>query len=236
MTLLSLLAKEISHRKGNFSLSVFAVVVAVASLTGVHTSLTAYDVRTKRILGQMEADMSQAMADLNEEMRKATLKLSFNLTILPDDQDPRQWYTEDYGSKTMPEDYVTRLANSGIVTVQHFLATLQQRVAWPEKKRTIILVGTRGELLNPNKESRKPLVEPVPEGKIVLGNELARSLGYSPGDKVTFMGREFIVHQVHEERGNKDDVTAWVHLKDAQEMLKRPTALAVSPGVRPALM
>jgi putative ABC transport system permease protein len=98
---------------------------------------------------------------------------------------------------------------------------LQQRIVWPEKKRTIILAGTRGEIPNLSTEPKKPLVQPVPVGSIVLGYELAGSLGYSPGDKVTLMGREFIVHQVHEERGNQDDITAWIHLKEAQEILNK---------------
>jgi predicted lysophospholipase L1 biosynthesis ABC-type transport system permease subunit len=36
---------------------------------------------------------------------------------------------------------------------------------------------------------------------------------------VTLSGKEYIVHQVHGERGNKDDITAWIPLSDAQIML-----------------
>jgi hypothetical protein len=35
------------------------------------------------------------------------------------------------------------------------------------------------------------------------------------------MGRKFTVHACHEERGNKDDITAWIYLAEAQELLDK---------------
>jgi predicted lysophospholipase L1 biosynthesis ABC-type transport system permease subunit len=123
----------------------------------------------------------------------------------------------------MPDDYVDRLAESGIIMVRHFLPTLQQRIEWAERNgRTIILVGTRGEVPNWAKNPRKPLVQPVPPGTIVLGYHLHEPLGLAVGDSVRLMGREFTVHRCHAERGSKDDITAWVHLSEAQELLGKP--------------
>ncbi|MCX8038573.1 MAG: FtsX-like permease family protein, partial [Candidatus Sumerlaeia bacterium] len=34
-------------------------------------------------------------------------------------------------------------------------------------------------------------------------------------------GREFTVHKCHERRGNKDDITVWIHLREAQELLDK---------------
>jgi ABC-type lipoprotein release transport system permease subunit len=42
------------------------------------------------------------------------------------------------------------------------------------------------------------------------------------GDKTTLMGREFTVSRCHEQRGNKDDITAWIPLHDAQDLLGQP--------------
>jgi len=130
-------------------------------------------------------------------------------------------YIKGYPSEYMPEEYVTRLANSGIILIRHFLPTLQQRIKWPEKKRTITLVGTRGEIPNLNKNPRAPLVEPVPLENIVLGYGLHQSLGLEVGDKVKLLGKEFTVHKCYEERGSKDDFTAWIHLRQAQELLDK---------------
>jgi putative ABC transport system permease protein len=122
----------------------------------------------------------------------------------------------------MPEDYVHKLANSRIVTVRHFLPSLQQKIEWPERKRKIILVGTRGEVPNLHKNPVKPMVQPVPPGTISLGHELHRSLELKVGDKVELMGQQFVVQACHKERGNKDDITAWIYLAEAQELLDKP--------------
>jgi putative ABC transport system permease protein len=150
------------------------------------------------------------------------LKLGFNVVILPKDQNLSDWYAEDYASKYMPEEYVHKLANSGIVTVRHFLPSLQQKIEWPEYKRKIILVGARGEVPNLHKNPVKPLVQPVPPSTISLGYELHHSLGLKVGDTVELMGRKFEVNACHKERGNKDDITAWIYLAEAQEMLDKP--------------
>lgn len=222
MTIWSLLLREILHRKLNFALAVLSVMVASGSLIGSVTLLRIHDVRTDQILEQKEAELQKDTAALNDTTRKAMLKLGFNVVILPKDQNLSDWYADDYASKYMPEEYVHKLADSGIVSVRHFLPSLQQKIEWPEQKRKIILVGARGEVPNLHKSPVKPMVEPVPAGTITLGHELHRSMDIKVGDKVTLMGREFTVHACHKERGNKDDITAWIYLAEAQELLDKP--------------
>jgi len=209
------------HRWRSFALGLFAVTVAIGSLTGALTLLKVHDLHTQKILTEKEQETEKKMAILKDEMRKATLKLKFNLLILPKQQSIRDLHIKGYPSEYMPEEYVTRLANSGIIVVRHFLPSLQERIKWPEKKRTITLVGTRGEVPNLHKDPRKPLVQPVPEGTIVLGYGLHQSLGLKVGDKVKLLGKEFTVHKCYEERGSKDDFTAWIHLRQAQELLDK---------------
>lgn len=222
MTIWSLLIREILHRKLNFALAVLTVMVASGSLMGSIALLRIHDVRTDQILEQKEAELQKNTAELNDATRKAMLKLGFNVVILPKDQNLSDWYAEDYASKYMPEEYVHQLADSGIITVRHFLPSLQQKIEWPEQKRKIILVGARGEVPNLHKNPVKPMVQPVPPGTISLGHELHRSLDIKVGDKVTLMGKEFTVHACHKERGNKDDITAWIYLSEAQELLDKP--------------
>jgi len=221
MKIWHILLKEILHRWRSFVLGVFAVTVAIGSLTGALTLLQVHDHHTHEILTEKEEETRKKMAMLQDEMRKATLKLSFNLLILPKQQSIRDLHIKGYPSEYMPEEYVTRLADSGIVLVRHFLPSLQERIKWPEIKRTITLVGTRGEVPNLHKNPRKPLVEPVPLGTIVLGFGLHRSLGLKIDDKVKLLDREFTVHECYEERGSKDDFTAWIHLREAQELLDK---------------
>ena len=221
MKIWHMLVREILHRWRSFAIGNFAVIVAIGSLTAALTSLKVHDIHTHKILTAKEEETEKKMAILKDEMRKATLKLKFNLLILPKKQSIRDLHMKGYPSEYMPEEYVTRVANSGIILVRHFLPTLQQRIKWPEKKRTITLVGTRGETPNLQKSPREPLVQPVPLETIVLGYGLHQSLGLKVGDKVTLLGREFTVHKCYEERGSEDDFTAWIHLRQAQELLDK---------------
>ena len=221
MTIWRLIAKEILHRKLNFCLGLVSVAIAVGSLVGALSLLKAHDARTQQILAQKEQETKARMNGLGDDVRKAMLKLGFNIVILPKDQNLGDWYAEDYASKYMPEEYATRLTQSKIITIQHLLPSLQQKVKWPEMKRTIILIGTRGEVQKLHADPLKPLVQPVAAGQIILGYELQQSLGLKVGDKVPLLGRQFTVHACHAERGNKDDITAWISLAEAQELLER---------------
>ncbi len=219
---IKLTLKEIGYRKWNFILGVASILVAIAVLVGAQSMLKAHDAATQSILAEKEQKTENLMAQLKEEMRVATLKLGLNLAILPKKQSLNDWYADDFGTKYLDESTVDVLADSGVITVRHFLPILQQKVKWPEMKRTVILVGTRGEVPNLHKSHREPLVQSVPEGSIVLGHELHQSLGLAVGDQIMLMGENFTVHRCHEERGSKDDITAWIHLDKAQTLLDKP--------------
>ncbi|MHC4558662.1 MAG: hypothetical protein ACYS80_15330, partial [Planctomycetota bacterium] len=151
MTIWKVVGREILHRKLNFALAVLSVMVASASFIG-----------SVALLQIHQACLVQEMDKLKDDTRKAMLKLGFNVVILPKDQNLADWYVDDYASKYMPEEYVHRLSNSGVITVRHFLPSLQQKIDWPERKRKIILVGTRGEVPNLHKNPVKPMAQPVP--------------------------------------------------------------------------
>ncbi len=213
--------REIKFRRVNFLLGLGSVIIAVATLSGSVTLLRMHDLRTQKILEEKSAETQQLMAKLKDEMRVAMLKLGLNLVILPADQNVADWYLDGGAQSYMPESYVEKLADSGVITVRHFLPNLQHRVKWPEMGRQIVLIGTRGEVPNLHKGQKDPIVQPVPDGTIVLGWELHRSLGLEVEDRVRLMDRDFRVHRCHEERGNQDDVTAWIPLEDAQQLLDK---------------
>jgi len=62
----------------------------------------------------------------------------------------------------------------------------------------------------------------VPKGQAVIGHELAESLGLKAGDQITLFGRKFTISQCNEERGSKDDISIWIDLAQAQEILGKP--------------
>jgi hypothetical protein len=221
MNIWRLIFREIIYRKVSFLLGLVCVATAVGALVGSIVLLKIHDINTQQILESKQERSEQLMAKLKDDMRKATLKLGLNAVILPKEQQLSDWYTYEYGTKYMPEVYAEKLADSGIITIRHLLPVLQQKVKWPERKRTVVLVGTRGEVPNLHKSPVKPLIDPVPVNKMVLGYELHQSMGLKAGDVVKFMGREFTIHRCHAERGDKDDISVWINLKQAQEILDK---------------
>ena len=221
MTLYRLVIKEILHRKLHFALGLLSVVIAVTCLVGALTLLRAHDRRTERIIRSKEAETKETMKKLEDDYRKIMKKLGFNVLILPKDQNLGDLYADDYASKYMPEAYVERLAQSRILSVRHLLPSLQQKLKWPEQQRTIILIGVRGEVPFAHKAPKEPILVAVPTGTMVVGYELHRSLNLSVGDRVTLLGGNFTVGKCNPERGNKDDITIWIDLKEAQELLDK---------------
>ena len=128
MSLWRLVAKEILHRKLNFALALLSTVVAVGSLVGALTLLRAHDRRTEDIVAHKEAETQKQMEAMEDDYRKITKRMGFNVLILPKDQNLGDLYADDFASKYMPESYVNRIAESKIVTVRHLLPSLQQKL------------------------------------------------------------------------------------------------------------
>jgi hypothetical protein len=167
----------------------------------------------------MEEDFTREMKAYEDGVRKTMKGLGFNVFIFPEGQELDEVYAEGFASKTMPESYANTLAESKIVTINHLLPSLTRKLKWPERERTVILIGIRGEVPIAHRDPKKPLIDPVQRGRVVLGHELHRSLGLHEGNATVFMEREFIIEKCHSERGNKDDVTIWMHLEECQELL-----------------
>lgn len=221
MAIFHLAIMEIAHRKVSFLFAVLSIAVAVGSLTGTLTLLQGYDVQTQAILETKQADLEKRVTRINDDIRKAMQKLGFNIIILPKDQNLGDWYAQDYASKYMPLGYVDQLARSNIETLEHLVPCLRQRITWPETKWTILVVGTGDKIVDPQIQSGELPFEPIPKGRIILGHEIHRALGFKVGQTVTLMKHEFTVHKCHPEHGNKDDVTVWLDLLDAQELLDK---------------
>lgn len=221
MNIWRLIIKEMLHRRLNSILVVLNVAIAIGSLACSLLVLKTYDVNTRKILEQKESELKARLAVLDDEVRKTMLNLGFNIAIIPKGLNLGDFFAEDFASKYMPEESVQKLARSGILTIRHFLPSLQQKITWPEEKRTIILIGTSGEVSVSQKSQEKPLIQPVPARGIVLGYELHHNLKLKTGDKVRFMGKEFTLLKCNAERGDKDDITAWINLREAQELLNK---------------
>lgn len=229
MRLSRLILREISFRKLNFALGALGVAVAVGCLMAEITFLRKHDLTTERIMAAKEAETKailaakeaktkEMMAKLEDDYRKITLKMGFNILILPKDQNLNDLYDEEKTPKYLPENYADKLAKSKVATINHVLPTLTQKVKWPEQSRKIVLMGVRGEVYIQSR-NQKPLLEEIKPDSMVVGYELHQSLKLAEGQKVKFMGREFTVTKLMEEKGNADDITLWIDLGQAQDLL-----------------
>ena len=219
MTLWHLVTREILHQKLNFTLGICSVVVAAGVLVAELTLLDAHDERTHQILAEKEARTAEEMARMEDDYRQIMKKMGFNLLVLPAGQSLESYYATGYVTEYMPEEYVHRLANSGLMTIRHLLPSIERKIAWPEQKgRSIILVGTRGEVPVTHLAPKEPMLLAVNPGEIKVGYQLASTLGLKVGDRVRLLGESFRVSEIYDERGSKDDITVWIDLAKAQEM------------------
>jgi hypothetical protein len=211
-------------------LGAVAVAVAVASLVAAQMVLRGDRVETAALLQSKQAEVEGAIAEkvaaveragaaLEDDMRKYMTGLGFNILILPEGQSLSELHLSGGLSATMPESYVDKLAASRIVTINHLLPSVTRRIRWEEQDREVILVGTRGEVPIMHQGMKKPLLDAVAPGKMVVGYEVHRDLGLEVGENVTLLGREFTVSTLHPQRGSEDDATIWIDLQQAQELL-----------------
>jgi len=230
MTVWHVILREIAHRRLNFGLVVLAVATAAAILVATEFLLRCDAETTRRILAEKQAETEaalrtkaaavQAAGDQLEEAIRGQMKgLGFNVIILPATQDPAELHLSGGLSQTMPESHVQRLADSQIMTINHLLPTVMRAVHWPEKDIDIVLYGTRGEVPLLHRDRKKPVLAAVAPGQMVVGHAIHEKLGLEPGQSVIFMGRTFQVARLHPERGSVDDVTVWIDLREAQELL-----------------
>ena len=232
MSITRLVLNEIRHRKLNFVLTLLSVTIAVGCLTGAQTLLRSDEVQTDDILVAKKAEVEAAVAERLETVkktgkehedfvRKQMLKLGFNILILPEKQDLSELHLHGRLTETMPESYVDDLAKSTVMTVNHLLPTVVKRVdiEHGEKKLDVVLHGTRGEVPILNRGLKKMLLAAVPPGSAVIGSEVQKKLELEKGDTLTILGEDFEVTTINKQVGSIDDVTVWIDLKQAQELL-----------------
>ena len=236
MQTIDLVFRELRFRRLSFSLTLLSVTVAVAVLVAAQALMRSDEIQTKKLLdhkcelfqkaiGEREDQVAAAGRELNDEIRRQMLGLGFNVLIVPESQDLSELHLSGALSATMPESYVDDLANSRIISVNHLLPTVTGRIqiVHGDHRAQAIVQGTRGEVPIMHRGSKKPLLEAVPAGKAVLGSALQQELSCEVGETIHLLDEnfdgQFEVARVHSERGSADDVTVWINLAEAQQLL-----------------
>lgn len=195
MNTIQLIIKEIIHRKLNFVMSIFAVLVAVAFFISFFTTSEASKRETIRL----------------------TRDMGFNLRIVPKETDMDAFWATGFSEFYMPEEYVFRFANYADFSYAHLTATLHKKITW--HGREVILTGMAPEF---DPLERSPMSDLIEPGTVVVGFELASGLGIEARDTVDILGSAFTVAKTLPETGSDDDIRIYAQLDDVQEMLQLP--------------
>lgn len=197
MIIPGLIIKEIRHRKTNFALGSLAVMMAVALFISFFT----------------------AAKSSNRETARLMLSLGFNLHIIPKDTNMNEFLLTGLPDKTMPEQYLEKLAVQNRVSYNHLLATLQKKTNW--RGFDVILTGLAPEVCPPGSK-KPPMSYQIERGRLYVGHRVSTFLGLKEGDMVEIGGKQLKVAKCLSESGGVDDIRIQCHLRDAQDILKLP--------------
>ena len=197
MIIPNLIYKEIRHRKTNFALGSLAVMMAVALFISFFTAAQASNRETARLM----------------------LSLGFNLHIIPKDTNMNEFLLTGLSDKTMPEQYLEKLASQNQVSYNHLLATLQKKINWQGLE--VVLTGLAPEVCPPGSK-KPPMSYQIERGRLYAGYRVATTLGLKEGDTVEIERNQLQVARCLSESGGVDDIRIQCHLRDAQKILNLP--------------
>ncbi len=197
MSILTMVFKEIRHRKVNFLLAVLAVMTAVAFLVAFYTARKASARETARLM----------------------LSMGYNLHIIARDADVGAFLITGIPDKTIPEACLEKLASQKNISYNHLLATLEGKIEWRGKE--IILTGVAPEVCPPG-QKKPPMTFRVEPGTAYVGHRIAEALQVRKGDAITVSDKTLRVERCLGESGGTDDMRIQCSLLDAQAILNLP--------------
>jgi len=223
--MLSLILKELKLRKLGAIISVATIAIALICIIVAMETMRQFDQHTEKQLAELDQKTETTTKKLNNQIRRTMKGLGFNIYIYPAQQDLAEVYAKGYASNTMPENYAKKLADSAIVTVNHLLPQLSRRILWKEKNAEVMLIGVDGQVPIAHRDPKKPIMRPVPKGTVIVGSELAKQQQLKLHEKISLNGQSFTIQKIHPQRGTIDDITLWIPLDSAQQMLNLPNRI-----------
>ncbi len=196
MSVLQLLLREARHRLPGFGLGLLAVIAAAGLFVAMAT-------------------MGRAS---NAEASRLMRNLGFNLLVLPRGTDLVRYWATDEVSGDMPQEYVTRLAGTRGIGADHYVATLQRKIAW--RGLAVLLTGVLPERNAVDAPGKASMGYKVSRGTCYVGFAIADRLGLRRGASLDVRGTRLRVERCLAEDSSKEDVRLYVHLQDAQTILR----------------
>lgn len=210
--------REIIFRLGTFLVQGLTTLVATAAILGTTALLRGYDRQAENRWREVQLDQRGALGSFESRLNTSLQGLGHNLTILPREQDPGEFFAAGHSSHAMPESFALRLATNRLKTITNPVPMLIQRIQWPERDQTIILsgIGAISENQSLTAADSRPA---MPPGQVELGYLIHHRLAIAENETVVILGRSFIVRQCREAEGTIEDITIWMNLREAQDLL-----------------
>ncbi|MFC2128650.1 ABC transporter permease [Bacteroidota bacterium] len=192
--ILKQIIKEIRYRKLGFILGFIAVSLAVSLFVVFFTMTNASKKETIRL----------------------TRDMGLNLYIIPAEAGIDNFWTNGYSDQTMPEKWIKKFYDFKNFSFAHITAVLKQKIFW--EGNNIFLTGLSPDF-EPTGQKKTSMVFNIKKGTAYLGYELAEKTGFQEGEKILVYNKEFIIEKNLGETGSSDDMSMYVELHDAQEIL-----------------
>ncbi len=198
-----------------------AVWIAAACVSGALLTLKAYDLQTDAEVLALQERAQDRMAELENEARIFAKSLGFNIFVYNSMQDLGKFYSTDTSDHFLTMEQAISLADADFEFLNHHLPILRERYDWKERAKSVIIGGIQGEIYI-KQQWQEPMEVELVSGEVHLGYSLASEFNIDKGDSVQIGGRTFTVSQTRERLGTKDDITIFMNLGDAQDLLNRP--------------
>lgn len=226
MRLRTLVWREIFERKNQLATSFLAILFGITAIVSIN-NITFFS--KKAVAKELDA-------------------LGTNILILPKSASVQDYYSADMQDEDFPEEYVTRLAMSDLqgldnlspklsvpvnVKGKRFTLTgilpkseFQAKAAWQgagifsRPKGCGIVVDVPCATKSTRKETlvRKRVIETLGSSEVLVGADVAASLGSLQDDALQLLGRTFSVTGILPQTGTVDDSRIFAHLHTVQEL------------------
>jgi len=233
MKLRTLVWREIFERKNQLATSFLAIVLGITAIVAIK-NVTFYS--EKAVAKELDA-------------------LGANILILPKSASIQDYYSSDMQGDEFPEEYVNRLATSGLqgldnlspklsvpaevagrrVTLTGILpkSEFQAKAAWQGAglfARPVgcgVVVDVPGKSAAPAKETliRKRVIDTLGDSEALVGADVAASLKLKQGDTLQVLGKSFAVSAVLPQTGTVDDSRVFAHLHAVQALAGKSSVL-----------
>jgi hypothetical protein len=223
--------REIARRPGGAAVALLAFAAAAATVAFAAGILDRHRLALRADLEGQERRLLAEKNQVLQDVTRAMAGLGVTVWLLAPGQDAAEWLSEDAGPVTMSEAHAAHcLRTAQGRHVLGGLLELRRRVKWPERKWTVLVVG-RGPAAALPPSVAERVVLPGPPGTVSLGHEIQRGLDLRPGQEIELMGRRYRVHACLPSLGDRDDITVWMNLADAQALLNEPGRVSAIAAV-----